>query len=103
MRYEDAVESLFQAPHEQFVTERRRLAGELKAAGDKAGAGKLAKLARPPISAWIVDQLWWRARDAFEGLFATPQQLRRGELGGAAAPRDAIVRLRAQAAQLLDE
>src|SRR5215468_7379651 len=103
MRYEDAVESLFQAPHEQFVTERKRLAGELKAAGDKAGADKLAKLARPPISAWVVDQLWWRARDAFEALFATAEQLRRGELGGAAAHRDAIARLRAQAAQLLGE
>src|SRR3954470_22404359 len=103
MRYEDAVESLFQAPHEQFVTERKRLAGELKAAGDKVGAGKLAKLARPPISAWIVDQLWWRARDAFEALFATAEQLRRGELGAAAAHRDAIAGLRAQAAQLLGE
>jgi len=103
MRYEDAVESLFQAPHEQFVTERKRLAGELKAAGDKVGAGKLAKLARPPISAWVVDQLWWRARDAFEALFATAEQLRRGELGGAAAHRDAIAALRAQAAQLLGE
>jgi hypothetical protein len=103
MRYEDAVETLFQAPHEQFVTERKRLAGELKAAGDKAGAGKLARLARPPISAWIVDQLWWRARDAFEALFATAEQLRRGEIGGAAAHRDAIARLRAQAAQLLGE
>jgi len=103
MRYEDAVESLFQAPHEQFVTERKRLAGELKAAGDKVGAGKLAKLARPPISAWIVDQLWWRARHAFEALFATAEQLRRGELGAAAAHRDAIAGLRAQAAQLLGE
>jgi hypothetical protein len=103
MRYEDAVESLFQAPHEQFVAERKRLAGELKAAGDKVGAGKLAKLARPPISAWVVDQLWWRARGAFEALFATAEQLRRGEPGGAVAHRDAIAGLRAHAAQLLDE
>jgi hypothetical protein len=103
MRYEDAVESLFQAPHEQFVTERKRLAGELKAAGDKAGAGKLAKLARPPISAWVVDQLWWRARDAFEALFATAEQLRGGELGAAAEHRDALARLRAHAAQLLTD
>src|SRR3954470_12012160 len=103
MRYEDAIETLFQAPHEQFVTERKRLAGELKAAGDKAGAGKLAKLARAPISAWVVDQLWWRSRDAFEALFATAEQLRLGELGAAAAHRDALARLRAQAAQLLGE
>jgi len=103
MRYEDAVESLFQAAHEQFVAERKRLAGELRAAGDKVGAGKLAKLARPPISAWVVDQLWWRARDAFEALFTTAEQLRRGELGAATAHRDAIARLRAQAAQQLGE
>jgi hypothetical protein len=103
MRYEDAVESLFQASHEQFVAERKRLGGELKAAGDKVGAAKLAGLARPPISAWVVDQLWWRARAAFEALFETAEQLRRGELGAAAAHRDAIARLRAQAAQLLSE
>jgi NADH-quinone oxidoreductase subunit C len=103
MRYEDAVESLFQAPHEQFVTERKRLAGELKAAGDKTGAGKLAKLVRPPISAWVVDQLWWRSRDAFEALFATAEQLRLGEPGATAAHRDALAGLRAQAAQLLGE
>ena len=103
MRYEDAVETLFQAPHEQFVVERKRLAGELKAGGDKSGATRLAKLARPPISAWVVDQLWWRARDAFEALFETAERVRRGELGATAAHRDAIARLRAQAAQILGE
>jgi hypothetical protein len=103
MRYEDAVQSLFQAPHEQFVAERKRLAGELKAAGDKDGAARLAKLARPPISAWVVDQLWWRARPAFEALFETAERVRRGELGGAAAHRDALAKLRAQAVQILSE
>src|SRR5262245_61149 len=101
MHYEDAVETLFQAPHEQFVAERKRLAGELKAAGDKDGAAKLAKLARPPISAWVVDQLWWRARDAFDVLFDTAERVRRGELGASAAHRDALARLRAQAVQIL--
>jgi len=38
MRYDDAVASLFQVPLDQFVTERKRLAAELKAAGDKPGA-----------------------------------------------------------------
>lgn len=103
MRYEDAIETLFQVPHEQFVAERKRLAGELKTAGDKSGAARLAKLARPPISAWVVDQLWWRARDAFEALFATAEQLRRGDLGATAAHRDAIARLRGQAIQILGE
>src|SRR5262245_55956945 len=101
MHYEDAVETLFQAPHEQFVAERKRLAGELKAAGDKDGAAKLAKLARPPISAWVVDQLWWRARDAFDVLFDTAERVRRGELGASGVHRDALAKLRAHAVQIL--
>jgi hypothetical protein len=101
MRYEDAVESLFQAPHEQFVAERKRLAGELKAAGDKDGAARLGKLARPPISAWVVDQLWWRERGAFEALFDTAERIRGGEPGATAAHREALARLRSHAAQIL--
>ena len=103
MRYDDAVASLFQAPLEQFVAERKRLAGELKTAGDKAGAARLAKLARPPISAWAVDQLWWHARAGFEALFETAQRLRDGKLDATAAHRDAIAKLRARAAQILSD
>jgi hypothetical protein len=101
MRYDDAVASLFQAPLDQFVAERKRLAGELKTAGDKPGAAKLLKLGRPPISAWAVDQLWWQARDAFEALFETAQDLRDGKLQAMAAHRDAIARLRAHASKIL--
>jgi len=103
MRYEDAVERLFQAPHDQFVVERKRLAGELKAAGDKDGAARLAKLGRPPISAWAVDQLWWRARGAFDALFDTAERVRRGEVGATAAHRDALARLRGEAVQILSD
>jgi len=101
MRYDDAVASLFQGPLAQFVAERKRLAGELKAAGDKDAAARLAKLARPPISAWVVDQLWWYARAAFEALFETAQQLRDGKLEAMAAHRDAIARLRGEATKIL--
>jgi hypothetical protein len=55
--YEDAVATLYQAPFAEFVAERKRLAAELKASGDKVGAAGLAKLSRPPISAWTVNQL----------------------------------------------
>lgn len=101
--YDDAVEELFQAPHAAFVTERKRLAGELKAAGDKAGATRLGKLARPPISAWAVNQLWRQARDAFDKLFETATRLRDGDLGGTAAHREALTALRTRAATILTE
>ena len=101
--YEHAVSALYRAPHESFVSERRRLVGELKAGGDKSGAAELAKLGRPPISAWVVNQLWWHAREAFDELFATAARLRKGDLSASAAHRRAIARLAARAQQLLTE
>ena len=103
MRYDDTVASLFQVPLDQFVTERKRLAGELKAAGDKDGAARLAKLARPPISAWAVNQLWWHARAALEALFETAGRLRDGKLDAATAHREALARLRVQAMNFLTD
>jgi hypothetical protein len=101
--YDDAVGELFRAPHASFVNERKRLAADLKAAGDKAGATKLGKLSRPPISAWAVNQLWWQERDAFDKLLETAERLREGDLGGTAAHREALTALRTRAASILTE
>ena len=102
-QYDEAVAALYQAPHGEFVNERKRLAGELKAAGDKAGAAKLGKLARPPTSAWTVNQLWWQARDAFDALFESAEKLRGGDLGATGEHRDAIAKLRQHAQKILTE
>ncbi|HWU87382.1 MAG TPA: hypothetical protein VN253_08905 [Kofleriaceae bacterium] len=99
--YDDAVIELHQVPHAAFVGERKRLAAELRAAGDKAGAAQLAKLPRPPVSAWVVNQLWWHARDAFEAMLAAAERVRGGELAATAAHREAIGRLRARGAAIL--
>jgi hypothetical protein len=103
MGYEYAVETLFQVPLEQFVAERKRLASELKTAGDRDGAAKLVKLTRPPVSAWVVDQLWWRAREAFVALFEAAERVRRGDFGASTAHREAIANLRAQATRILND
>ncbi len=92
--YDDAIQTLFQAPHGEYAAERKRLQGELKAAGDKAGATKLGKLTRPPLSAWTVNQLWWNARDEFDVLLETAGRLRDGDLGATAAHREALAKLR---------
>jgi hypothetical protein len=101
--YDEAVVALYQAPHESFVTERQRLAAELKASGDKAAAAKLAKLARPAISAWAVNQLWWHARPLFEALFQSAAELRAGKLEARGAHRQALTKLSASARKLLSE
>ena len=99
--YEAAVSTLYQAPHEGFVAERKRLAAELKAAGDKEAAATLAKLERPTISTWAVNQLYWKERHAFDELFSTAEHWRKGAAGAAAKHRDAATRLRNLAAKLL--
>ncbi len=101
--YEEAIAALHQGPLESFVTERKRLSVELKSAGDKDGAAMLMKRARPSISAWVVNQLYWRERDAFDELFERAAQLRAGDLDATAAHRAALAALRARAATLLTE
>jgi len=101
--YDTALASLYQAPHESFVAERKRLSAELKARGDREAAARLAKLTRPPISAWVVNQLYWREREAFDDLFATAERVQRGERSASAEHRAATLRLRARAAAILAE
>ncbi len=99
--YEKAVSALYQAAPEAFVAERQRLAAELKGGGDKENAAKVAKLARPALSAWVVNQLWWQARIDFEQLFETAQQLRAGKVAASSAHRQVVTKLSARAQRLL--
>ena len=101
--YDDAVTTLHQAALSDFVTERKRLATELKIAGDKAGAARLLKLQRPPVSAWAVNQLWWQQQAAFEELIRVAARVKVGDREAAKAHRDALARLRERATQILQE
>jgi hypothetical protein len=101
--YDDALQELHQAPISQFVAERKRLAGELKTAGDAAAAKQLLERKRPTVSAWVVNQLYWHARDAFDEMLATAEQLRNGHLKASGAHRDAIAKLRKRAAAILED
>ena len=103
MAYDDAVSELYQVPLSQFIAERKRLADELKASGDAAGAKQLGKRGRPPISAWVVNQLYWHARDAFDEMLATAERLRQGDLKASAPHREAIANLRKRAAAMLED
>jgi hypothetical protein len=43
---------LYAAPLESFIAERTRLVAELRKAGDKAGAARLVKAAKPTPTPW---------------------------------------------------
>jgi hypothetical protein len=98
-----ALAELYQAPLDQFIAERKRLAGELKAAGDAAAAKELGTRAKPPVSAWVTNQLWWHARDAFDELLAAADKLRKGQLAASAQHREALAKLRKRAAAMLEQ
>jgi DNA repair exonuclease SbcCD ATPase subunit len=92
----NAVAELYQVPLEQFVAERKRLAKE---SGDKS----LLERKKPSISAWVVNQLYWHARDAFDRMMETADQLRKGKLDADRPHRDAIAKLRQRAATILED
>lgn len=99
--YEQGLAQLFQASQESFVAERKRIAAEVKASGDKAGAARLAKLGRPPISAWAVNQLWWQAQAEMEELFEEAARQRKGEPAAGNEYRRQLAALRARASEIL--
>jgi hypothetical protein len=92
----NAVAELYQVPLEQFVAERKRLAKE---SGDKS----LLERKKPSISAWVVNQLYWHARDAFDRMMETADELREGKLDADKPHREAIAKLRQRASTILKD
>ncbi|HSN27156.1 MAG TPA: hypothetical protein VLT45_12750 [Kofleriaceae bacterium] len=98
MNLDAAIRELYQAPVDKFVAERKRLAKEL----DKADGKVLLAKRRPTISAWAVNQLWWHARDAFDRMMKTADELRAGKQVDK-QHREAIATLRARASTILGD
>ena len=103
MKFEDARRALYQAPLAEFVKERKRLADELRATGEAKLGAKLRTLPRPSVSAWVTNQLYWHARDAFDDMLAAAKTLRKGDLAASPAHRDAIAKLRQRATAMLTD
>ena len=75
----DEVDHLFQIPLSQFTSARNTLAAKLKKEGDGERADRVKTLGKPSISAWVVNQLYWRHRKAFERLLAAGDQFRNAQ------------------------
>jgi hypothetical protein len=101
------LDALFQMPLGEFTSARNALSARLKKEGRVAEAGDVKALAKPSISAWDVNQLYWRRRELFDRLLEAGERLRRAPLGSdsardaATARRDALARLASIAATLL--
>jgi DNA repair exonuclease SbcCD ATPase subunit len=108
------VDALFQLPLSEFTGARNAQAARLKKAGHPEQADEVKSLAKPPVSAWAVNQLYWRHRDAFDRLMTTGEQFRKAQAaqlsgksadlrGPLEARRSALSDLSRMAASLLRE
>jgi hypothetical protein len=112
---EDATDQLYAASLPEFVSERARLAKELRDAGNPEDAAALTKLKKPNVAAWVLNQLARRNRRDVDLLLDAGHRLREaqsGALRGAeresfeqarTAHREALQRLTRDAEELLAE
>jgi len=74
--FEEDIDRLFKLPLADFTAARNTLAKRLKKAARADDAERVMSLAKPPVSAWAVNQLYWRHRETFDALIAAGKQLR---------------------------
>ena len=111
---EEEIDNLFQLPLAEFTPARNALATTLKKSGHTEEAARVKVLPKPPLSAWVANQLYWRYRLAFDRLLAAGNQFRTAQaaqLAGKSADlraplearRDALSALTKHAADVLRE
>src|SRR5215210_4841946 len=66
------IDRLFHLPLDEFTAARNALA---KAAGKNGAAIK--QLAKPPLAAWAVNQLYWSSREEYDALVRASEEMRR--------------------------
>ena len=113
MTLDEALDHLYGVEPDAFVAERKRLARELKDAGDREAADAVAKARKPTVSAWALNQLARAHRRDVDLLLDAGHRLRQaqeGVVGGAdreayeraqKTEREALRRLTEQASDLL--
>ncbi len=112
-KLEDEIDSLFTLPLAEFTGARNTLAARLKKEGRANDAERVKLLAKPSVSAWAVNQLYWDHRDAFDELIAASKSFRpassrlAGRVAGMRdsldARREALLQLSELAAESLTE
>ena len=111
---DDEIDSLFRLPLAEFTSARNTLAARLKKEGRSNDADRVKLLAKPSISAWAVNQLYFNHRKAYDLLMATGKRLRpaqklrvAGKVAGMRdsldARREALVQLSELATELLQD
>ena len=111
---EAGVDALFRLPLAEFTGTRNALAARLKKSGRGDEALLVKALAKPSISAWAVNQLYWNHREAFDRLLASGERFHKAQTSRSAgkladmrsaldARREALIQLSDLATSLLQD
>jgi hypothetical protein len=90
MRVVTDVDRLFAVPLEDFVAERKQVAKELRAAGDREAAAEVAKLPKPTPPAWALNQLAREEPDLVGAWLDVAEELREVSANPGAGLREAM-------------
>ena len=83
-RLDQEVDELFKLPLAEFIAARDALVKRLKLNGRTDDAALVKALAKPPVSAWTVNQLYWNHRSSFEQLLAAGQRFHKAQMSASA-------------------
>lgn len=81
MDLEAALNELYGAAPEDFVAERKRLSKELKTEGRADDADLVAKVRKPTVAAWALNQLARRSRREIDLLLDSGHRMRAAQAG----------------------
>ncbi len=77
-----ALERLYGAPFDEFVTRRKELAASLRAAGDVAGSRLVAAATKPSRSAWALNQVARRRPELLRATLEARARAASAQTGG---------------------
>ena len=103
---EREIDALFNLPLAEFTSARNELAARLKKSGQSEAAVFVKTLAKPSVSAWAVNQLYWNHRAAFDRLITSGERFHKAQTSRLAAKsadmRDALEARREALTQLAE-
>jgi hypothetical protein len=70
------IDAVYELPLDGFVEARNALAATLRKAGRKDDAARVRDLDKPSVTAWAVNQVWWKHRRTFEAMLDAGTRLR---------------------------
>lgn len=76
------IDALFKLPLSEFTDARNALAAQLKKSGRGDESVLVKALAKPPVSAWAVNQLFWNHREVFDRVLASGERFHKAQSSG---------------------